>query len=201
LIIAGDYSGISLRFPSASFGAALFPEFMAVMLRRGNPYKNEICRPLPLPRPLWNSPIPARHKESLPMSRTSLVIACVSLLTLSAAAPRPAQARELNRNCRVPSISLCPGCTSDVKITVLQDHECRINYSSMGPMLGQKILVNPKHGKYWADNETSTAYSPSPGYVGSDYFEAEFSYELMNGSKASATLKANVEVVPQPPAK
>jgi hypothetical protein len=136
-------------------------------------------------------------KESLPMSRTSLVIACILLLTLSAPATEPAQARDgANRGCRVPSISLCPGCTSDVKITVLQDHECRINYSSMGPMLGQKILVNPKHGKYWADNETSTAYSPSKGYVGSDYFEAEFSYELMNGSKASATLKANVEVVP-----
>jgi hypothetical protein len=172
---------------------------MARMLRRENPYKNEICRLLPLARAMWNSRIAARHKESLPMSRTSLVIACISLLTLSASAP--AQAREGNRNCRVPSISLCPGCTSDVKITVLQDHECRINYSSMGPMLGQKILVTPKHGKYWADNETSTAYSPSKGYVGSDYFEAEFSYELMNGSKASATLKANVEVVPQSPAK
>jgi hypothetical protein len=200
LIVAADYSGISRRFPSASFGAALFLEFMAAMLRRENRYENEICRPLPPERPVWNSRFAARQEESLPMSRTLLVIACI-LLTLSAETGGPAQARELNRNCRVPSISLCPGCTSDVKITVLQDHECRINYSSMGPMLGQKILVSPKHGKYWADNETSTAYSPSKGYVGSDYFEAEFSYELMNGSKASATLKANVEVVPQPPAK
>jgi hypothetical protein len=131
------------------------------------------------------------------MPRTSIVIFWLSLLTLSISSVAPAEARGgLNPNCRVPRISLCPGCTAAVKIVVLQDHECRINYSSMGPMHDQKILVSAKHGKYWANNETSTAYSPSKGFLGDDYFETQFSYELMNGSPASALLKANVEVVP-----
>jgi hypothetical protein len=131
------------------------------------------------------------------MSRTSIVVFSVSLLIMSVSAAGLAEARGgFNPNCRVPRISLCPGCAVDVKITVLQDHECKINYGSMGPMHGQTILVGPKRGKYWANNETSTAYSPNKGYLGADYFEARFSYELMNGSPASAVLKANVEVVP-----
>ncbi|PDT75630.1 hypothetical protein CO675_19550 [Bradyrhizobium sp. C9] len=79
---------------------------------------------------------------------------------------------------------------------MLQDHVCRINYGSLGPMRPQKILVSPKRGKYWADNESSTAYSPNKGFLGGDYFETRFSYELMNGSPASALLKASIEVVP-----
>lgn len=131
------------------------------------------------------------------MSRASIIIFCLSLLVLSVCATGRAEARGgFNPNCRVPRISLCPGCTIAVKIVVLQDHECRINYGSLGPMRPQKILVNPKRGKYWADNETSTAYSPNKGFLGGDYFETRFSYELMNGALASALLKANVEVVP-----
>jgi hypothetical protein len=136
-------------------------------------------------------------KGSFSMSRTSIAVFCLSLGTLSLSATDLAEARGgFNPNCRVPAIGLCPDCSVTVKITVLQDHECHINYGSMGPMRGQKILVSPKHGRYWADNETSTAYSPAKGFVGSDYFETRFSYELMNGSPASALLKATVEVVP-----
>ena len=131
------------------------------------------------------------------MSRTSIVVFCLSWLALFMLPTGPAEARAgFNPNCRVPSISLCPSCTVTVKITVLQDHACHINYGSLGPMHGQKILVSPKRGKYWADNETSTAYNPNKGFLGSDYFEAQFSYELMNGKPASAVLKASVEVVP-----
>ncbi|WP_249136570.1 hypothetical protein [Bradyrhizobium tropiciagri] len=131
------------------------------------------------------------------MSRTSLLIFCLSLLVLSVSAADVAEARGgFNPNCRVPRISLCPGCTVVAKIIVLQDHECRIHYGSLGPMRPQTILVSPKRGKYWADNETSTAYSPHKGFLGADYFETRFSYELMNGSPASAVLKASVEVVP-----
>ncbi|MBR0798068.1 hypothetical protein JQ615_22000 [Bradyrhizobium jicamae] len=131
------------------------------------------------------------------MSRTAALMSCVSLLILSMSAAGPAKARGgFNPNCRVPRISLCPDCTVTVKIIVLQDHECRINYGSMGPMHDQKILVGAKHGRYRADNETSTAYSPNKGFLGDDYFETRFFYELMNGTQASALLKASVEVVP-----
>ncbi|WP_063840168.1 hypothetical protein [Bradyrhizobium sp. LTSP885] len=130
------------------------------------------------------------------MSRTSLVTFYLSLFVLSVSSAGLAEARGgFNPNCHVPRISLCPDCTITVKIVVLQDHECRINYGSMGPMHDQKILVGAKHGKYWADNETSTAYSPNKGFLGDDYFETRFFYELMNGSKTSALLKATVEVV------
>jgi hypothetical protein len=60
----------------------------------------------------------------------------------------------------------------------------------------QKILVSPKCGRYWAANETSTSYRPSKGFLGSDYFETRFEYEMVNGSLASAVLKAGVEVIP-----
>lgn len=131
------------------------------------------------------------------MSRTSRVILSLSLLVLTVTSAERAEARGgFNPNCRVPRISLCPGCTITIKISVLQDHECRINYGSIGPMHDQKILVGAKHGKYWADNETSTAYAPNKSFLGDDYFETRFFYELMNGSAASTVLKANVEVVP-----
>lgn len=131
------------------------------------------------------------------MSRTSIIIAYVVLLIVSVSATGTANARGgFNANCRVPRISLCPDCTVAVKIIVLQDHVCRISYGSLGPMRPRKILVSPKRGRYWADNETSTAYSPNKGFLGGDYFETRFSYELMNGSPASALLKASVEVVP-----
>jgi hypothetical protein len=127
------------------------------------------------------------------MSRTSCFVLCLILL----ASTGWAQARGgFSRDCKVPRIGLCPGCTIDVKIVVLQDHECHINYGSLGPMHPQKILVNPKHGRYLAANETSTSYSPRKGFLGDDYFETRFEYELMNGSPASAVLKAGVEVVP-----
>jgi hypothetical protein len=131
------------------------------------------------------------------MPRTPRIVFHLALLTLSVLAIESANARGgFNPNCRVPSIRLCPGCTVSVTITVLQDRECQINYGSLGAMHGQTILVSPKRGKYWADNETRTAYSPNKGFLGSDYFETRFSYENMNGSMASAVLKANVEVVP-----
>jgi hypothetical protein len=131
------------------------------------------------------------------MPWTSRVIFHLALLALSVSAIESAKARGgFNPNCRVPSISLCPGCTVNVTIRVLQNRECEINYGSLGAMHGQTILVGAKHGKYWAANETKTAYSPNKGFLGSDYFETRFSYELMNGSMASAVLKANVEVVP-----
>ncbi len=127
------------------------------------------------------------------MPWTSRFVCCLMLL----ASTGWAQARSgFNAYCKVPRISLCPGCTINVKITFLQDHECHINYGSLGPMHPQKILVGPKHGQYVAANETSTSYAPGKGFLGSDYFETRFEYELMNGSLASAVLKAEVEVVP-----
>ena len=131
------------------------------------------------------------------MQRTSRLIFSLALLTSSVSATAIAEARGgFNPNCRVPSISLCPGCTVNVKITVLQNRECEINYGSLGAMHGQTILISPKRGKYWAANETNTAYSPNKGFLGNDYFETRFEYELMNGKPASALLKAEVEVVP-----
>jgi hypothetical protein len=130
------------------------------------------------------------------MSRIPIVILCLLLILLASAADRAEARGGFNPNCRIPRISLCPGCTIDVKIVVLKDHECQIKYGSMGPMHDQKILVNPKSGKYWADNETSTAYRPNKGFLGEDYFETRFFYELMNGTEASALLKASVQVVP-----
>jgi hypothetical protein len=131
------------------------------------------------------------------MSRTSRIVFHLLLLALSVSATEFAEARGgFDPNCRVPPIGLCPGCTVNVRITVLQNRECHINYSSLGAMHDQTILADPKHGKYWADNETTTTYSPGRDFLGEDYFETRFEYELMNGSTASTVLKANVEVVP-----
>ena len=131
------------------------------------------------------------------MCWTSRIIFGLALLILSGSATEFAEARGgFNPNCHVPRIGLCPGCTVSVTITVLQNRECEINYRSLGAMHGQTIVVNPKRGRYWAANESKTAYSPNKGFLGRDYFETRFSYELMNGSMASAVLKADVEVVP-----
>ena len=128
------------------------------------------------------------------MPRTSRFLMCLTWLV---SATGLAEARGgFNADCKVPRISLCPGCTVNVHIVVLQNHECHIKYGSLGPMHPQTILVSPKQGKYWADDETSTSYSPAKDFLGSDYFETRFEYEMMNGSLTSATLKAEVEVVP-----
>ncbi len=127
------------------------------------------------------------------MPQISRFVLCLALL----ASTELAEARGgFNPDCKVPRISLCPGCTVDVKIIVLQNHECHINYGSLGAMHAQKILVSPTRGRYWAANETSTSYSPSKDFLGSDYFETRFEYEMMNGSPASTVLKAGIEVVP-----
>jgi hypothetical protein len=108
-----------------------------------------------------------------------------------------AQARGgFNRDCQIPRLNLCPDCTVSVKIVVLQNHECHINYHSLTAIHPQQILLGPKHGRYWAINESSTSYAPRKGYLGSDYFETKFAFEKENGSLTSATLKATVEVVP-----
>ena len=169
--------------PSAGMGA------IAVATSRARP---------DCPSMLYSNTDASKEERSVfEISRTSIVIFYLSLLTLSMSAPELAQARGgFNPNCRVPSIRLCPDCSVIVKITVLQNHECRINYGSLGPMRAQKILVNPTRGRYWAYNETRTAYSPNKGFLGSDYLETRFFYELMNGSMASARLKASIEVVP-----
>ena len=131
------------------------------------------------------------------MPRISRIALCLMLLVSTVSAARLAEARGgFNPDCKVPRISLCPGCIVNVKIIVLQGHECHINYGSLGAMHPQKTIVRPKRGRYWATNETSTSYSPSKGFLGSDYFETRFEYEMMNGSLASAVLKAEVEVVP-----
>jgi hypothetical protein len=121
----------------------------------------------------------------------------LALLASVALTTGQAEARGgFNRDCRVPRIRLCPGCTVNVNIIVLQDHACRINYGSLGPMHMPKVLVNPAHGTYSVANETSTSYRPNAAFLGKDYFETRFEYEMMNGSPASAILKAGVEVVP-----
>ena len=130
------------------------------------------------------------------MPRTSRFVLSVTLLVSIVSAAGSAEARGgFNPDCKVPRISLCPDCTVNVHIVVLQNHECHIKYGSLGAMHPQKILVSPKRGRYWADNETSTSYSPGRNFLGSDYFETRFEYEMMNGALASAVLKAEVEVV------
>jgi hypothetical protein len=134
------------------------------------------------------------EKPSTAMPQISRFILCLTLLLASTGL---AEARGgFNPDCKVPRISLCPGCTVNVKIVVLQNHECHINYGSLGAMHPQKIMVGPTRGKYLAINETSTSYSPGRDFVGSDYFETRFEYEMMNGKLASTVLKAEVEVVP-----
>jgi len=132
------------------------------------------------------------------MPQISRFVPCFILLcsTLLASTEFANARGGFNPDCRVPRISLCGGCTVNVKIIVLQNHECHINYGSLGAMHEQQILVGPKRGKYVATNETSTSYSPNKDFLGSDYFETRFEYETMNGSLASAVLKAEVEVVP-----
>ncbi|GEC53183.1 hypothetical protein ABIF38_006207 [Bradyrhizobium japonicum] len=85
-------------------------------------------------------PDAGRSMKNLQMPRTSIIIFCLSVLVLSMSATGVAEARGgFNPNCRVPRISLCPGCTVAVKIIVLQKRECRINYGSLGPMHSEAV--------------------------------------------------------------
>jgi hypothetical protein len=120
---------------------------------------------------------------------------CLTLLASTVSAAGLAEARG-SFDCRVPRLSLCSDCTINVKITVLQNHECHIYYNSLAAMHPQKILVGPKHGRYWATNETKTSYSPARNFLSHDYFETRVAFDSMNGRPASAVLKAEVEVVP-----
>jgi hypothetical protein len=129
------------------------------------------------------------------MPPTLRIALCLTLLASAGAATGRAQARG-SFDCRIPRIELCDGCTVNVRITVLQDHECRINYASIAAMYPQQILIGPKHGKYRAVNETRTYYTPNKGFLGSDRFETRVTYDSMNGPRASATVNAEIEVVP-----
>jgi hypothetical protein len=135
------------------------------------------------------------EKASITMPRISRIVLCLTLLASAVSEVGLAQARG-GFDCRVPRLSLCPDCTVNVKITVLQNHECHIYYSSLAAMYPQKILAGPKHGRYWAANETRTSYSPNKGFLGSDHFETRVTFDQMNGSRASTVLQAEVEVVP-----
>jgi hypothetical protein len=129
------------------------------------------------------------------MPQTSRLVLCLNLLASTVSATGLAEARG-GFDCRIPRLELCADCTVNVKITVLQDHECRINYSSIAAMYPQKILVGPKHGRYSAANETRTYYTPNKGFLGTDHFETRVTFDSMNGPRASTTVKAEIEVVP-----
>ena len=129
------------------------------------------------------------------MSRTSRILLYFALLASAVSSAGLAEARG-GFDCRIPRLELCADCTVNVKITVLQDHECRNNYSSIAAMYPQKILVSPKHGRYSAANETRTYYTPNKGFLGTDHFETRVTFDSMNGPRASTTVKAEIEVVP-----
>ena len=111
------------------------------------------------------------------MPQTSRLVLWLALLASTVSATGLAEARG-SFDCRIPRLELCADCTVNIKITVLQDHECRINYSSIAAMYPQKILVSPKHGRYSAANETRTYYTPNKGFLGTDHFETRVTFEL-----------------------
>ena len=94
----------------------------------------------------------------------------------------------------VRKFKFCPGCSVDLTMNVRAGKGCRVNYRATGGVYGQETVLAPKHGRYGTANETATAYIPSAGYTGPDYFEARLYYEQANGKRTFTLLKVNVNV-------
>ena len=101
-----------------------------------------------------------------------------------------------NTSCRRPRFNICQGCNVNIRMRVAADRQCGFNFLSLGPFVGQEIVVSPRNGTYSMVNETKSIYKPSSGYTGTDYFEARLFFEEGSGKRTFLIMKVNVLVVP-----
>ena len=106
--------------------------------------------------------------------------------------------------CTTPLV-LCPGCDTVVTITLQTGKVCELSYLREGrghysgfresAIYSQKVIARPRGGIYGKANESSGAYKPNPGFVGSDSFQVDIEFEKQ-GQRLFTHLKANVNVLP-----
>jgi hypothetical protein len=101
-----------------------------------------------------------------------------------------------NTACRRPHFNICQGCNVVIPMRVAQDRGCGFNFQSMGPFVGQDIVVSPANGSYSLVNSTKAVYRPNSGFTGSDHFESRLYFEDAAGKRTFLNLKVNVNVVP-----
>jgi hypothetical protein len=134
------------------------------------------------------------------------IVTSASLLlsgTASADKMRPGyksygNAHGLNANaaCRRPHFNICQGCNVVIPMRVAQDRGCGFNFQSLGPFVGQDVVVAPANGSYSLVNSTKAVYRPNSGFTGSDRFESRLYFEDGAGKRTFLNLKVNVNVVP-----
>jgi hypothetical protein len=101
-----------------------------------------------------------------------------------------------NASCRRPHFNICQGCNVTIRMGVLQDHGCGLNFATLGPFAGQEVTSAPRNGSYSLTNATTAVYRPAAGYVGPDHFEARLYFENDSGKRTYLNLAVNVRVLP-----
>jgi hypothetical protein len=101
-----------------------------------------------------------------------------------------------NNACRRPHFNICQGCNVVIPMRVAQDRGCGFNFQSLGPFVGQDVVVSPANGSYSLVNSTKAVYRPNSGFTGSDHFESRLYFEDGAGKRTFLNLKVNVNVVP-----
>ena len=101
-----------------------------------------------------------------------------------------------NTSCRRPHFNICQGCNVVIPMRVAQDRGCGFNFQSLGPFVGQDVVVAPANGSYSLVNSTKAVYRPNSGFTGSDRFESRLYFEDGTGKRTFLNLKVNVNVVP-----
>jgi hypothetical protein len=101
-----------------------------------------------------------------------------------------------NTSCRRPRLNICQGCDVNIRMRVIENGQCGFNFQSLGPFVGQEVLVSPRNGTYSLVNETTAIYRPNPSYAGRDHFEARLFFEEGNGKRTFLNMKVNVLVSP-----
>jgi len=106
------------------------------------------------------------------------------------------QGLNANTSCRRPHFNICQGCNVVIPMRVAQDRGCGFNFQSLGPFVGQDVVVAPANGSYSLVNSTKAVYRPNSGFTGSDRFESRLYFEDGTGKRTFLNLKVNVNVVP-----
>ena len=126
-------------------------------------------------------------------NRTRSWHALFAIITASVLIPTELTAQTRLRSCTAV-FRFCDNCARTINVFTRKDTPCIIRYAvaGNGALFGQRVTKRG-NGIYGTSNSTTGAYQPKPGYVGTDYFEVEVSYER-SGSKLKTTLKANVNI-------
>ena len=124
-------------------------------------------------------------------NRTRSWHALLAIITAGVLIPTELSAQPHPGSCAARFL-FCANCATTINIVTRKDKPCVIRYFTNSAIFGQRVTKRG-NGIYGTSNSTTGAYQPKPGYVGTDYFEVEVSYER-SGTKLKTTLKANVTV-------